>query len=272
VQPGEFVRHRGGDVAEGQKILNAGERIRPQTTALLASQGFRSIATGRRVRAAVISTGDELASAGMPLQRGQIYESNGALLSALLRTCGAEVTSVSHCSDRAADIENAVREATATADAVILSGGVSVGARDFVKAALTAAGASLELWRVAVKPGKPFLFGHTPTCAIFGLPGNPVSAFVTFLLFVRPALLRLMGAADAELPLPAFTARVTEEVRNPGDRPHYIRGTLSQGAFQPVGRQESHALFGLSRSNALLCVAPGGYIEAGSDAIVHPFE
>jgi molybdopterin molybdotransferase len=272
VQPGEFIRRQGGDVAEGQKILAAGERIRPQTIALLASQGLASVTNGRRVRAAVVSTGDELAPPGTHLQTGQIYESNSALVSALLRTCGADVISVRHCADRASDTESAVREATAEADAVIVSGGVSVGARDFVKDALTAAGASLDLWRVAVKPGKPFLFGHTDRCAIFGLPGNPVSAFVTFLLFVRPALLRLMGAADPELTLPEFTARISEEVRNPGDRPHYIRGTLTRGVFQPVGRQESHALFGLSRSNALLRVAPGSDIAAGSEAVVQTFE
>jgi molybdopterin molybdotransferase len=268
VQPGEFVRMRGGDVAEGQKIVEGGARIRPQTLALLAAQGFASVAVGSRPRAAVISTGDELAAAGTALQAGQIYESNSALLHALLRRSGADVVSVVHCRDDAEEIENAVRRATARADAVIISGGVSVGARDFVKSALTAAGASLDLWRVAVKPGKPFLFGQTSRCAIFGLPGNPVSAYVTFQLFVRPALLRMMGAGEAEDTLPEVRARLSEDVQNPGDRPHYIRGTLRRGVFNPVGRQESYALFGLSRSNALLRVAPGEHIVAASEVSV----
>jgi molybdopterin molybdotransferase len=139
---------------------------------------------------------------------------------------------------------------------MIITGGVSVGARDFVKSALVAAGATLDLWRVAVKPGKPFLFGRTETCAIFGLPGNPVSAFVTFLLFVRPAIFKLMGANESALGLTQVSARLTESIRNPGERPHYVRGVLLDGRFEPVGRQESHALFGLSRANALIRVAP----------------
>jgi molybdopterin molybdotransferase len=269
---GEFIRRRGGDIAAGQKILAAGERIRPQTLALLAAQGVASVSAARRVRAAIISTGDELVAAGAALQPGEIYESNSVLLHALLRTCGANVISAVHCADRAEEIETAVREATVKADALILSGGVSVGARDFVKAALLEAGAALDLWRVAVKPGKPFLFGHTDGCAIFGLPGNPVSAFVTFLLFVRPALLRMMGAADGELALPEVMTRVTGDLHNAGDRPHYIRGTLARGVFTPIGRQESHALFGLSRSNALLRMPPGGHIAAGGDAMVHPLD
>jgi molybdopterin molybdotransferase len=219
------------------------------------------------VRAAIIATGDELAAPGTPLQSGQIYDSNSALLEALLRSCGVEVASVTHCADRADEIEAAIG-AGATCDAMIITGGVSVGARDLVKPALTAAGASLDLWRVAVKPGKPFLFGHAPGCAIFGLPGNPVSAFVTFLLFVRPALLRLMSANDHAMALPRTKARLTEAVRNAGDRPHYVRGRLDDGSFTPVGRQESHALFGLSRANALLLVSPGDELSPGDFASV----
>ena len=267
-ESGEFVRPRGGDVAKGQKILAAGERIRPQTIALLAAQGMDSLQVGARARIAIISTGDELAAAGDTLQPGQIYESNSALLEALLRKCRAEVVWVTHCADQPNEIEAAVRRATGECDALIISGGVSVGARDYVKSALAAAGATLDLWRVAVKPGKPFLFGHTDRCAIFGLPGNPVSAFITFLLFVRPAVLRLMNASDSALALPMSAARLGEEVHNPGDRPHYLRGALSGGVFTPVGRQESHALFGLSRSNALLRLPPGGRLSAGSEAMV----
>jgi molybdopterin molybdotransferase len=262
VEAGDFMRRRGGDVAAGQKILSAGDRITPQTIALLAAQGLGAFEVGGRVRATIISTGDELAAPGTPLRAGQIYDSNSALLAALLQSCGVDVVSMTHCADEAAEIEAAIGAGVAC-DAMIITGGVSVGARDLVKPALTSAGASLDLWRVAVKPGKPFLFGHAPGCAIFGLPGNPVSAFVTFLLFVRPALLRLMGANGAALALPQSEASASEEVDNPGDRPHYIRGRLDAGTFAPIGRQESHALFGLSRANALLRAKPGEKIRPG---------
>jgi molybdopterin molybdotransferase len=271
VERGENVRRRGGDVAEGQKIISTGERLRAQTLALLAAQGFASVSVGGRVRAAVISTGDELASLDAKLEPGQIYDSNSVLLQALLQTCGVDVVSVTHCADRAEEIERAIRAGIAQ-DVMIITGGVSVGARDFVKESLTASGATLDLWRVAVKPGKPFLFGRAGDCAIFGLPGNPVSAFVTFLIFVRPALLRLMGASDDSLGLTRIPAKLNEAIDNPGERRHYIRGILKDGSFSPVGRQESHALFGLSRSNALLLVEPRRKIPADTNVIALTWE
>jgi molybdopterin molybdotransferase len=137
-----------------------------------------------------------------------------------------------------------------------------------VKPALKAIGAETDLWRVSVKPGKPFLFGRARQCAIFGLPGNPVSAFVTFLLFVRPALLRMMGARGDALRLPRTTAIVAEELNNDGDRPHYIRGQFADGKFAQIGRQESHALYGLSRANALLRVAAGQTLSRGASTTV----
>ncbi|HVF70183.1 MAG TPA: gephyrin-like molybdotransferase Glp [Chthoniobacterales bacterium] len=256
VEKGEFIRRRGRDLAEGQKIVEAGTPIRPQTAGLLASQGLAEIEAGAVARLAIISTGDELIRPGGELAAGQIYESNSFLIRALAGKCGASVTDVAHCPDAAEAIEAAIR-AGLQSDVVILLGGVSVGARDLVKPALQAAGAETELWRVAVKPGKPFLFGRAGPCAIFGLPGNPVSAFVTFLLFVRPALLRLMGARADQLSLPTVDARLATSIQNEGDRPHYVRGLLRAGRFTPIGRQESHALFGLSRANALLRI-PGG--------------
>ncbi len=199
------------------------------------------------------------------LSAGQIYDANSPLLRALVLRCGAEVATVTHCRDRAEEIEEAVR-AGAACDAMIITGGVSVGARDFVKDAITAAGGTLDLWRVRVKPGKPFLFGRAGSCAVFGLPGNPVSAFVTFLLFVRPALLKMQGARDADLALPVSLARLASEISNESDRPHYLRGSVREGVFRPIGRQESHAVFGLSRSDALLLVRPGETLAA--DAVV----
>jgi molybdopterin molybdotransferase len=263
VTEGEFVRRRGGDVAAGQKLLAAGDRIVPQAAGLLASQGLGSLEVGGQVRAAVLSTGDELVPPGVELQAGQIYDSNSVLLRAMLEACGADVVLVTHCADRADEIEAAFRAGT-KCDVMLVTGGVSVGARDLVKPSLAAIGATVDLWRVAVKPGKPFLFGRTDSCSIFGLPGNPVSAFVTFLLFVRPALVKLMGANESGLVLPQLPARLSEEIHNDGNRPHYVRGNLCEGVFAPVGRQESHALFGLARSNALLLVRPGERVAAGA--------
>jgi molybdopterin molybdotransferase len=145
---------------------------------------------------------------------------------------------------------------------LVITGGVSVGEHDLVQAVLRTLGARIDIWRVAIKPGKPFLFGEAGGCAVFGLPGNPVSAFVTFLQFVHPAILKMMGANNLELP--KTSARLTVDLANDGDRPHYVRGRIEDGTFVPIGRQESHALFGLSQSNALLRIAVGESLKAGA--------
>src|SRR5262249_43273139 len=183
VEPGEFVRQRGCELAEGQLILAKGERIRAATAALLASQGFADVIVGGKATAAVISTGDELVKPGKELQAGQIYDSNSALLSALLRGYGASAKSVEHCRDDRESLTDAIKRGIKT-HLLIISGGVSVGEHDLVKEALRQVGADIDIWRVAIKPGKPFLFGNVGACLVFGLPGNPVSAFVTFLQFV----------------------------------------------------------------------------------------
>ena len=267
VEPGEFIRRRGSDLSENQKILETGERIRAQTLALLAAQGLAEIEVGGEVRAAIITTGDEVVRPGAELRPGQIYESNSILTRALFQKCGASIAMVEHALDDAPSIEAALRKGIEH-DVLVIVGGVSVGARDLVKPALTSVGAQTDLWRVSVKPGKPFLFGRAGQCAIFGLPGNPVSAFVTFLLFVRPAILRMMGAKEDELSLPTYEAQLAEEVQNRSDRPHYVRGRVAQGKFTPVGRQESHALYGLSRANALLRVPPGEIFPSGATASI----
>jgi molybdopterin molybdotransferase len=280
VEAGEFVRRRGCDLAEGQIMLARGERIRAATVALLASQGLADVIVGGKTKAAVISTGDELVKPGEERQPGQIYDSNSLLLSALLQRCGVGTTTMEHCRDDRQSLGNVINRAIKN-HVLIITGGVSVGEHDLVKQALCEIGARIEIWRVAVKPGKPFLFGSiqpgTPsphsspsgrerrtrsagegsvsrsTCFVFGLPGNPVSAYVTFLQFVRPAILRMMGATN--LNLPQVPARLAFGLTNDGDRPHYIRGRLEHEKFTPVGRQESHALFGLSQANAMLRVA-----------------
>ena len=254
VDPGDFVRRRGCDLTEGQKIVAKGELIRPATIALFASQGFAEVTVGGEVDAAIVSTGDELAELGTELQPGQIYESNSVLLQALLQRCGAAVKSVQHCQDDADSLRKTL-EQTIKYSVLVINGGVSVGEHDLVQSTLRSLGAKIDIWRVAIKPGKPFLFGRIHECAVFGLPGNPVSAFITFLQFVRPAIFKMMGATN--LDLPKVPAKLVVDLRNQGDRPHYVRGKCENGNFSPIGRQESHALFGLSQSNALLRLAVG---------------
>ena len=259
VNPGDFIRRRGCDLAEGQRILAKGERLGGATIALLASQGIADVTVGGEAKAAIVSTGDELVKAGAKLEPGQIYESNSVLLGALLERCGAVVNLVQHCPDERQTLLETIKRGI-TNHILIISGGVSVGEHDLVKDALYELGTQIEIWRVAIKPGKPFLFGKVNECALFGLPGNPVSAFVTFLQFVRPAILKMSGAAD--FTLPQVPAKLVVELANDGDRAHYVRGKLEQGRFTPVGRQESHALFGLSQSNALLRLAVGQSLKA----------
>jgi molybdopterin molybdotransferase len=230
VEAGEFVRRRGCDLAEGQRILAKGERIRAAKVALLASQGFAEVAVSGEVNAAIISTGDELVKPGQKIELGQIYDSNSVLLDALLKRCGAIIYSVEHCRDEREPLIDAIKRGSEN-HILIITGGVSVGEHDFVKDALRGLGVQIDIWRVAIKPGKPFLFGNIDKCAVFGLPGNPVSAFVTFLQFVRPAILKMMGATN--LDLPKVPAKLSLDLTNDSDRPHYIRGKLEHGRFTP---------------------------------------
>lgn len=270
VAAGEFIRRAGGDLARGQTILAAGDRLTPGRLGLLASQGLATVAVHRRPRVAILATGDELRPPGEPLGPGEIYESNGILLAALASSFGASVTILERARDDRDDLDAKFSAGLTAHDALVIAGGVSVGERDFVKERLAAAGVALDLWRVRVQPGKPFLYGRCEggggaAAHVFGLPGNPVSAFVTFLLFVRPALLRMAGAPDHALSLQVFPAVAAVELVNRGDRPHYLRGSLdARGGFAPSGRQESHALFALSRSRALVRVAPGTTVPAGA--------
>jgi molybdopterin molybdotransferase len=263
VDAGDFVRRLGCDLSEGQKILGKGERIRAATLALLASQGFSEVTIGGEVGVAIVSTGDELVKPGARIKQGQIYESNSVLLQSLLQRCNATVRSVENCPDDQHSLTEALKRGLRY-HVLIISGGVSVGEHDIVKSTLLSLGARIDIWRVAIKPGKSFLFGQAGSCAVFGLPGNPVSTFITFLQFVRPAVLKMMSASDGELAPTRVAAESEVDLHNDGERAPYLRGRFENGKFLTVGRQESHALFGLSQSNALLRLTPGESVKKGA--------
>ena len=257
VAPGEFIRLRGGDLCEGQKITDAGARLNGPLLATLASQGIDRIRVFRQPKVAVLATGSELKSPGEPLGPGEIYETNRVMLQELVRNAGGIPRLFDPVPDQEDEHLRAFGEA-ASDDVIVTAGGVSVGERDLVKSTLKKLGCDIELWRVAVRPGKPFLFGRLNKRWVFGLPGNPVSAFVTFLLFVRPALLAMQGWRGASLT--KTQAILSKAVTNKGERPHYLRGCLEAGRFVPFENQESHALFALSRANALVQVGAGQQI------------
>ena len=255
VVSGENIRRTGADLCRGQQIVSKGSRFTAGRIGLLASQGLDSVEAPVLPRVAVLSTGDELARPGTGLQSGQIYDSNGPMLHALLLELGITDVTVAHCGDDYAATERMLAGLVASHDFLIIAGGVSVGEHDQIKPALQRLGLDPDLWRVKMKPGKPFLFSHRQQpqpLYIFGLPGNPVSSFVTFHVFVRPALLKWLGALEAETQPQTSLAEVTGSISNSGDRPHYVRGRVTNGKFTALGMQQSHAIFGLSNANALL--------------------
>ncbi len=265
VAAGEFIRRAGADLCRGQRLLAAGETVTPQAVAALAAQGLATILAPRRPRVAILATGDELQPPGAPLLLGCLYESNGPMLAALCAVAGAQALPLGVAPDDLGATRGLIARGLTEADALVVAGGMSVGERDFVKEALAAEGVRADLWRVAMKPGKPFLFGRgREGQAVFGLPGNPVSAFVTFLIFALPALRRMGGAPVADAPLPMVPAVAGEPLANRDSRPHWLRGRLDRGTFHPTGRQESHALGGLLRANALVRVPAGASFAAGA--------
>lgn len=269
--PGDFIRRCGADVHAGQKIIEPGDMLTAGRIGLLASQGRTTVAVTARPRVWVVTTGDEVVAPGAPLPHAAaLYNSNGPMLEALAREAGAE-PECRHARDDLAVLTDTLAQGLEMHDFIVIAGGVSVGRHDQVKPALAALGWRPDLWRVAIKPGKPFLFAARDGRWIFGLPGNPVSAFVTFHLFVAPALRKWQGAPEAAWAPPAAPGTLAAAVSNSGDRPHYMRGTIdASGAFHPGGLQESHALFSLSRANALLRMPPGAEWEAGRSVVVQP--
>jgi molybdopterin molybdotransferase len=264
VSHGQFIRRAGSDLCKGQVILRAGERITAARVGLLASQGRSHLDIVAPPTAAVMTTGDELLSPGLPLAPGQLYNSNGPMLQALLRQAGLPHVIHTHVTDQREATVETLRQLIAENDVLVASGGVSVGDHDHVRPALNELGLAPDFWRVRMKPGKPFLFAHGEVAGrskwVFGLPGNPVSSLVTFMVLVKPVLNALLGATGES----AHDAAMSTELSNDGDRPLYIRGQLSAGLFTPVGLQRSDALYSLSRSDALVRVEPGEIIPPGS--------
>jgi molybdopterin molybdotransferase len=265
VKSGEFIRRQGEDLARGQKIGEPGQALTAARLAVFASQGIGSAKVSMRPRVALVATGSELRSGSAPLGPGEIYETNRLMLAELVRQTGATPTLFPIVSDDRALQADALRRALRY-EVVIISGGASVGDKDLVKNVLADLGVNLRLWRVAIKPGKPFLYGRRDETLIFGLPGNPVSAYVTYFVFVRPLLSRLQGRVDDGEKRAVLTA--ASDVYNKGDRPHYVRVKIDGQRFWPVGRQESHALFGLAQANGLVRLDPQSSLTEGQQAEV----
>jgi molybdopterin molybdotransferase len=249
---GKDVRYAGEDIAAGETVLKAGALLGAAELGALATIGFDPATVRKRPTVAIVTSGDELVGPGEPLGPGAIRNSNSRTLPALARLAGAEVVSV----DWAADEPGATREALARAleaDVVVVSGGVSVGEHDHVKGALTDLGAEEVFWRVALKPGGPTWFGTRGGTLVFGLPGNPVSVIVTFLVFVRPALIAMAGGpADG----PRTTARLGASYEKPADRAHAARARLEltpEGwVVWPLQRQGSHVLTSMLAADCLV--------------------
>lgn len=266
--PWENVRFAGEDLRRGVPTLPPAIVLRPAHLALLAAAGFDRIPVHRRPRVALFSSGNELRAPGQPLAPGQIHDSNQVLMAALAAADGAEVVATGHIPDTLEDTVATLQRAldphpgSPRCDVLITTGGVSVGDADYLKPAWTAVGGTLDLWRIAMKPGKPFAWGRYQDLHWFGLPGNPVSAFVTWTQLVRPALRRLLGADDPGLPrIPAFLA---ESIANRSDRRHFVRVVIQpDGRVRASGTQGSHRLSSLAIANGLLDVPPQTAWPAG---------
>lgn len=268
---GAHVRLAGSDVRAGERLLAAGLRLTPPRLALLAATGHAELLVHRLPRVAVLATGDELVPAGESLGAAGIHDSNSVSLCAQVRAAGAEPIDLGIARDRFEEVVARLREGIARADMVVASGGVSVGAHDVVRDAFDAVG-TLDLWRVAVQPGKPLAFGHAKRAAegpedsspqrvlLFGLPGNPVSTFVTFELFVRPVLRRLAGHADATGRM-LIRAELVEPVTKSAGRRAFLRVRLEPDPERAsgwraslAGGQGSHVISALAEANGLAIV------------------
>ena len=253
--PGENVRRRGEDVRSGGALLRGGVGLRAPQLGLLSACGIAQVRVGARPRVGLLASGSELCEPGRPLAPGQVYEGNLLALAALVRAAGGVVQVFPRVADTLSATSVALASAFAACDVVVTCGGVSVGDLDFIKPAFEAIGGTVAFWQVAMKPGRPFVFGRWRERFLFGLPGNPVSALVTFLLLVRPALLRWQGAVAVGLP--AHPAVLDEAFHNPGERRHFVRVRVdADGRVRSAGLQASHCLSSLAAANALLDLPP----------------
>lgn len=246
---GANIRRAGSDFAAGTSLIAAGERLNPARIGLAALGGHGDIAVRRRVRVAIVSTGDELVEPGSPGDAG-LPNSNGPMLAALLDGWPVEIVDMRIVRDDLDALATAFAELAARADILVTIGGASVGDHDLVKPALAAAGAEIDFWRIAMRPGKPLLAGQIGTTVCLGLPGNPVSAFVTAMLFLLPLVARLGGAAD---PQPGLrTAILGGELPAGGPRAEYLRARFVDGRIEPILSRDSALLGILASADALI--------------------
>jgi molybdopterin molybdotransferase len=275
LQPGDNRRCMGEDLMQGRPALAAGERIAPAACGLIASLGIARVDVLRRLRVAYFSTGDEILSLGEPPREGAVYDSNRYTVHGMLARLGCEVIDLGVVRDEPDLLEQAFRDAASRADAIITSGGVSVGEADFTKAMMKKLG-DVAFWKIAMRPGRPMAVGRIGDAVLFGLPGNPVAVMVTFLAFVRPALLRMMGAR-ATAPV-LLKARSSEAVRKKPGRTEYQRGVVTRAAdgsleVRTTGNQGSGVLSSMVQANGLIVLHHAqGNVAAGDPVDVMMFE
>ena len=247
----ENIRKKGEEFSHGQQILPAGTPITPAVIGLLATLGYAQVPVHTQPRIGIIATGNELVEPGKPLKNGQIYDSNRYALEAACRNLGINQITTACAKDDVDSLRKTIGKMLQQTDALITLGGVSVGDYDFVKDVLEHLGVETKFWKINIKPGKPVLFGITADRKpVFGLPGNPVSALVTFHLFVRPALLKMGGHPH---PKPKTQpATLLKKLRQKPGRRTFVRGILDQTGVTPTEGQDSHMMLGLAKANALI--------------------
>ncbi len=266
VDKAENVRFTGESVRSGDLVIGSGKLLRPQECSMLASLNRSEVLVYRRPRVAVVSTGDELTPLGVALEPGKIHDSNRYGICAQLREAGCIPIDMGIARDDEAETERIFRGGLNRADALITSGGVSVGEHDVVKSVLAKLG-KVNFWRVAMKPGKPQAYGIADGKPIFGLPGNPVSSLVVFELFVRPALLKMAGHSNPFRP--AFKAKLEEAVANKDKRTNFMRAIITQreGEYyaKTTGPQGSGILYSLVLANGFIVIPPGVSLKSGDE-------
>ncbi len=269
----ENIRRAGEDIAVGAEILAAGIKLRPQDIALAAAAGLPELPVYRRVRVGVFFTGDELVQPGEPLPPGAIYNSNRYALRALLEGVGCEVRDLGTVPDTLAATRDALRRAAADNDLIITSGGVSVGEEDHVRPAVEAEG-QIDMWKIAIKPGKPLAFGEVRRDGgkawFIGLPGNPVSAVVTFMVMVRPFILRLQGVSDVALR--SYVMRADSDWPRPDVRAEFLRGRINgEGGVELYPNQGSGVVTSLCWGDGLVMNPPAHAFKRGDSVRFVPF-